>query len=70
MKTSFASVLLWASIMVCGQGSQYVSLPGYAYKTNPTCSRTKPPSKFDVRCDYPRLGFPGFTPPPTFGNGL
>lgn len=46
----------------CVQPS-YVTLPGYSYKTNPHCKRREPPSKFDERCDCPKLGFKNFTPP-------
>ena len=63
------SALLWALIVGCSEGSRYEYLPGHAYKTDPSCRRTEEPSKFDIRCDYPRLGFPNFTPPPTFGTG-
>ncbi|AFL54799.1 conserved hypothetical protein (plasmid) [Sinorhizobium fredii HH103] len=52
------------------QTSRYVSLPGYAYKTDPACERTQPPSQFDERCDCPKLGFKGFTPPATCGGGI
>lgn len=69
MKILVKSVLLWALIVGCSQSSRYEYLPGYAYKTDPSCRRTELPSKFDIRCDYPRLGFPDFTPLPTFGTG-
>ncbi|WEX76029.1 hypothetical protein PYH37_004296 [Sinorhizobium numidicum] len=69
MRTVLAITLSWAMIAVYSQSSRYVYLPGYAYKTDPTCKRTEPPSKFDRRCDYPTLGFPDFTPPPTIGTG-
>lgn len=62
MKT-YAALLIGVAIMACTPHSRYVNLPGYAYKTDPTCTRTQSISRFDRRCDYPRLGFPGFVPP-------
>ena len=43
---------------------RYLAMPGYAFKTDPQCVRTKPPSEFDERCDCPRIGYKGFEPPP------
>lgn len=70
MKTLFSIFFACAMIVASVQTSRYVIVPGYAYKTDPSCERRQPPSEFDVRCDAPLLGFSGFTPPPTFGNGL
>lgn len=70
MKTFFTAVLACAVTAGCMESSRYVSLSGYAYQTDPTCIRRQPPWKFDPRCDEPILGFSGFTPPPTFGNGF
>jgi hypothetical protein len=60
---TYAVLLIGMTIVVCIPHSRYVNLPGYAYKTDPTCRRIQPISKFDRRCDYPRLGFPNFVPP-------
>ena len=60
---TYAVVLIGMAIVVCTPHSRYVNLPGYAYKTDPTCRRTQPISEFDRRCDYPRLGFPESVPP-------
>ena len=62
MKT-YAALLIGIAILLCTPHSRYVTLPGYAFKTDPACKRTQPISKFDRRCDYPRLGFPDFVPP-------
>lgn len=47
----------------CVSESPYVSLPGYAYKTQPGCKRHEPPSKFDANCDCPAKGIKNFHPP-------
>ncbi len=62
MKT-YAALLIGVAIVVCTPHVRYVNVPGYAYKTDPTCRRTQPISEFDRRCDYPSLGFPAFVPP-------
>jgi hypothetical protein len=55
--------LLGLTLSGCVGQSRYVSLPGYAYKTEPGCKRQAPPSKFDANCDCPAKGIPDFTPP-------
>lgn len=70
MKMFFSIAFACAIVFGCAQTSRYVSVAGYAYQTDPACKRSQPPSEFDLRCDAPKLGFSGFTPPPTFGNGL
>ncbi|MCY1745110.1 MULTISPECIES: hypothetical protein [Ensifer] len=64
------AVLLLLAIAVagCTQTDRHVIVPGYAYKTDPACKRTKPPEQFDERCDCPKLGFKGFTPPTSCGE--
>lgn len=47
----------------CTQSTRYVNLPGYAHRTDPTCARTHPPSKYDPKCDCPDVGIKDFTPP-------
>lgn len=62
--------MVFASLLAgCTQTSRYTAVPGYAYKTDPACKRTKPPSKFDERCDCPKVGFKNFTPPASCWSG-
>lgn len=60
-------ILAVSSLMLlltgCTQSTRYVSLPGYAHRTDPNCERTQPPSKYDRKCDCPDVGIKGFTPP-------
>lgn len=56
------AVLLGVAFVVCAPHDKYVNLPGYAYKTDPTCVRTQPKSAFDTKCDRPRIGIKDFTP--------
>lgn len=56
--------LLGLVLAGCVGESRYVSLPGYAFKTEPGCKRHEPPSKFDPNCDCPAKGIKDFTPPP------
>ena len=48
--------LMAGALSGCVGTSRYVALPGYTYKTDRTCKRSKPPSQFDERCDCPRVG--------------
>ncbi|MBP2562480.1 hypothetical protein J2857_005271 [Neorhizobium galegae] len=57
------AALIACSAMGCTQTTRYVTVPGHAYKTDPACKRSQPPSKFDERCDCPKLGIKNFTPP-------
>lgn len=68
MRIFIALVVASAGLAACTQTSRYVSVPGYAYRTDPNCKRTHPPSKFDERCDCPKLGFSGFTSQVTCGG--
>ncbi|MBX4869645.1 MULTISPECIES: hypothetical protein [Rhizobium] len=63
MRTLCSALTLCIAIALCAPSATYVSLPGYAFKTNPKCLRHVPKTKFDRRCDQPRLGFKDFTPP-------
>ena len=63
MKTTCSALTICMALVLCAPSVRYVNLPGYAFKTNAKCERAKPKNKFDVKCDYPRLGFPGFSPP-------
>ncbi|WP_082930533.1 hypothetical protein [Rhizobium bangladeshense] len=63
MRTLCSALTLCIAIALCAPIAAYVSLPGYAFKTNPKCLRHVPKTKFDRRCDQPRLGFKDFTPP-------
>lgn len=68
MKSALLLILACAAVTGCAQTGRFVSLPGYAYKTDPACKRTRPPSQFDERCDCPKFGFKGFTPPASCGG--
>ncbi|MBA8881638.1 hypothetical protein [Phyllobacterium myrsinacearum] len=48
---------------------KYEYVAGYAFKTNLSCERKTPKDQFDRKCDYPRLGFKGFSPDPGFSVG-
>ncbi|MBB3310792.1 hypothetical protein FHT78_002536 [Rhizobium sp. BK196] len=50
--------------------SRYISLPGYAFRTDPTCHRTVSKLQFDRKCDWPRVGIKDFSPPNQFGLRL
>ncbi len=56
------SMLVILAGCISSTNEKYVNVPGHAYKTDPNCKRTKPPSQFDERCDCPRAGFKGFSP--------
>ncbi|MBB4236506.1 MULTISPECIES: hypothetical protein [Rhizobium] len=63
MRALSSALTLCIAIALCTPSAIYVSLPGYAFKTNPKCQRHVPKTQFDIRCDWPRLGFKDFTPP-------
>ncbi|MCV9965143.1 hypothetical protein OIU34_25020 [Pararhizobium sp. BT-229] len=47
-----------------------MTLPGYAYKTDPDCQRTVPKDVYDKKCDWPRLGIKGFSQPSPITIGI
>ncbi|ACI54552.1 hypothetical protein GGI64_000969 [Rhizobium leguminosarum] len=63
MRTLCSALTLCIAVALYAPSARYVSLPGYAFKTNPQCQRHEPKTRFDRRCDWPRLGFKDFTPP-------
>ena len=63
MRTICSALTLCIAIALCTPSAKYITLPGYAFKTNPKCQRHEPKTRFDVRCDWPRVGFKDFTPP-------
>lgn len=63
MRALNSALTLCIAIALCAPHATYVSLPGYAFKTKPNCQRHVPKTRFDERCDWPRLGFKDFTPP-------
>ncbi|EJZ23217.1 hypothetical protein RCCGEPOP_00725 [Rhizobium sp. Pop5] len=63
MRTLLSALTLCIAVALCMPSAIYVRLPGYAFKTNPKCERHEPKTKFDARCDWPRLGYKDFTPP-------
>jgi hypothetical protein len=64
MRVSVAILLICVVVGNCSASDRYVQIPGYAFKTDPHCHRTKPIGVFDQRCDAPKLGFKDFYPPP------
>ncbi|MDR7147200.1 hypothetical protein [Rhizobium sp. BE258] len=63
MRTICAALTMCIALALCAPSVKYVSLPGYAFKTDPKCMRTVSKAKFDRKCDYPKLGIKDFTPP-------
>ncbi|AXA37644.1 hypothetical protein [Rhizobium leguminosarum] len=63
MRTLRSALMLCIAVALGTPSATYVALPGYAFKTNPQCHRHEPKTKFDKRCDWPRVGFKDFTPP-------
>ncbi|WP_163878504.1 hypothetical protein [Rhizobium laguerreae] len=63
MRTLRSAMMLCIAIALGAPSATYVTLPGYAFKTNPKCQRHEPKMKFDKRCDWPRVGFKDFMPP-------
>lgn len=70
MKLIYSAMTMCVAVAVCAPVVKYVSLPGYAYKTDPACHRTEPRTKFDRKCDWPRVGIKGFTAPPPIVFGI
>jgi hypothetical protein len=58
------------AVAICATGTRYVTLPGYAYKTDPDCQRTVPKDVYDKKCDWPRLGIKGFSQPSPITIGI
>lgn len=52
----------------CSHEQRYVAMPGYAYKTDPTCERTAAKGAFDARCDCPKAGYGTTRPKPNACN--
>jgi hypothetical protein len=74
MKKSLISVGVMLALSACSTtgfqpNDKYETVAGYPFKTNLSCTRTKPVGLFDPKCDYPRLGFKGFSPMPDFSVG-
>nr|WP_259185553.1 hypothetical protein [Rhizobium sp. BK176] len=69
MKLAYTASILALATALCLPAVHYVSLPGYAFKTDPKCQRTVAKTQFDRKCDWPRLGIKDLTAPPpiTFG---
>lgn len=43
----------------CVNTAPYVNVAGHPYKTDPSCKRTQPLGKFDLKCDCPTVGYRG-----------
>ncbi|KRB60071.1 hypothetical protein ASE04_25475 [Rhizobium sp. Root708] len=59
--------ILLAIVLCCvafdvSASSRYIRVPGFAFKTDPNCHRTKPADRFDPVCDEPVLGYRDFSP--------
>lgn len=59
--------ILLAIVLCCvafdvSASSRYIHVPGFAFKTDPSCHRTKPADRFDPVCDEPVLGYKDFSP--------
>lgn len=54
-----ASTLLAACSTTANKPSKYVEVAGHSFKTDPNCARKVAPTKFDEKCDEPKLGFKG-----------
>jgi hypothetical protein len=68
VQLAYAASTLALAAALCLPTIHYVSLPGYAFKTDPKCQRTVAKTQFDQKCDWPRLGIKDFTTPsPIFG---
>lgn len=63
-------VALTICLLFGTSASHYVSLPGYAFRTDPNCHRTVSKLQFDRKCDWPRVGIKDFSQPNQFGLGL
>ncbi len=70
---------MWKSIVLTSAALTFLggctqdrcaATPGYAYRTNPGCVRTQAPSKFDRKCDEPKVGIKDFTPPSCPVSGI
>ena len=63
-----------AALTIClifgTSASRYIALPGYAFRTDPTCQRTVSKLQFDRKCDWPKVGIKDFTPPSLVGIGF
>lgn len=70
MNTIYPALTMCIALAFCAPSVKYVSLPGYAFKTDPKCQRTVAKTKFDSRCDWPRLGIKDYTPPPVMVIGI
>lgn len=74
-KTLLALTALIATLAVSGCSTtigpapHYETVAGYPFKTNLSCKRTVPVGKFDPECDYPLLGYKGFSADPGFSVG-
>lgn len=53
------SLLTACSTTGTSKSSKYVEVAGYSFKTDPNCERKVAPTKFDEKCDEPKLGFKG-----------
>lgn len=63
MKPAYAALPLCMALAVIATGSRYVTLPGYAFRTNPDCHRTVSKDAFDKKCDWPKRGIKAFSQP-------
>lgn len=63
MRTSIAILVIFAALGTASASERYIHMPGYAFRTDPHCHRTKPIDQFDPRCDEPVLGYRDFCPP-------
>ncbi len=63
MKPAYAVLPLCMALTGVATGSRYVTLPGYAFRTDPGCHRTVPKDVFDKKCDWPTRGIKDFSQP-------
>jgi hypothetical protein len=69
MSPAYVALPLCLGLAVVATGPRYIALPGYAFRTDPSCERKAPKSAFDQKCDWPRLGIKDFSQPFTVTSG-
>ena len=63
MKPAYAALPLCMALAEVVTESRYVTMSGYAFRTDPECHRTVPKDIFDKKCDWPKRGIKDFSQP-------
>lgn len=63
MKKVLLAIALTGLLASCTHVQSGSVVEGHPYRTDPSCDRSVPYGQFDSKCDYPLVGYKGFSDP-------